>query len=74
MVLRQDARLPHARLPSIEVAKQFSVETIWYDRPLGFHKPRVWNPKHMDEIQKYCPEVGMINEGNVPINASASEK
>ncbi len=54
--------LPHARLPDPEVAQQFSVESVWYDRPLGFHAPRLWNPDRMDEIWKYCPEVELISK------------
>ncbi len=69
---QQMKQLPHAKLPSIEIAKQFSTETIWNERPLGFHKPRVWNPRHMGEIQKYCPEVGLINDGNLPIETAVA--
>ena len=69
---QQMKQLPHAKLPSIDIAKQFSTQTIWNDRPLGFHKPRVWNSKHMGEIQKYCPEVGLINDGNLPIETAVA--
>lgn len=47
---------PGARLPSTEEAMRFSVETIWYDRPLGYHQANVWQPGKMDEIYKWCPE------------------
>ncbi|KAH8895373.1 hypothetical protein GQ53DRAFT_839020 [Thozetella sp. PMI_491] len=50
------------KLPDVEVARQFAVESLWYDQPLGFHAPRLWNAERMDVIQKYCPEVGLINQ------------
>ncbi|KAK0105491.1 hypothetical protein ONS95_004147 [Cadophora gregata] len=43
-------------LPTPEIAMQFSVETMWYDKPLGYHQPNVWQKEHMDEIYKWCPE------------------
>ena len=30
-----------ANLPS-EVARTFAVETIYYERPLGYHQPQRW--------------------------------
>ncbi|KAH6677560.1 hypothetical protein B0J14DRAFT_433029, partial [Halenospora varia] len=38
----------NTRLPKQEVAKKFAVETIWYDKPLGYHQPNVWQPTHME--------------------------
>jgi hypothetical protein len=52
---------PGARLPSEASAKKFAVETVWAERPLGFHQPVRWQKDHMDDIMKYCPEVGMIS-------------
>ncbi len=54
--------LPNAKLPDREVAKQFSVESYWYDRPLGFHAPHTWNEDRMDQIWKYCPEVQLSSK------------
>ncbi|KAH9218238.1 hypothetical protein DL95DRAFT_458494 [Leptodontidium sp. 2 PMI_412] len=48
-----------SNLPTPEVAMKFSVETTWYDKPLGYHQPNVWQKEHMDEIYKWCPEYGM---------------
>ncbi|KAH8896242.1 hypothetical protein GQ53DRAFT_743530 [Thozetella sp. PMI_491] len=56
--------LPHAKLPNEDIAKQFSVEQEWYDRPVGYHAPRLYNRKRMDEIWKYCPEVELVNRDN----------
>jgi hypothetical protein len=30
-----------AHLPTVEIAKQFSIETIWYDDPCGMHQPHI---------------------------------
>lgn len=50
---------PGVRLPSQEVASHFSVETIWYDTPLGHHQVGRWNAARMDEVASWCPEVKM---------------
>ncbi|KAK4203999.1 hypothetical protein QBC40DRAFT_165821 [Triangularia verruculosa] len=61
---RRDAGDYKVRLPGVEEAKRFSVETVWGDKPLGYHQPqRWWNGKagnRMGEIEEYCPEVGML--------------
>ena len=49
-----------ANLPSQETAMKFSVETIYYETPLGYHQPQRWQPDNMEQIQEYCPEVGML--------------
>ena len=45
-----------ARLPSLEVAKTFSVESIWHDEPLGYHQVQRWQSGRMDEVERWCPE------------------
>ncbi|KAI9832076.1 MAG: hypothetical protein M1826_002404 [Phylliscum demangeonii] len=45
-----------ARLPSEEVAKTFAVETIAYERPLGYHQATRWQQPNLQAIEKYCPE------------------
>ena len=52
--------LKDSKLPSADVAKKFSVESIWYDAPLAYHQPRRWHKDTMDSIRKYCPEVDLI--------------
>lgn len=54
-----------ARLPTIETANKFSVETMWYDRPVGYHKIATWNMGRLEEIDRYCPEHRMAT--NLPI-------
>ncbi|KAH8891616.1 hypothetical protein GQ53DRAFT_648258 [Thozetella sp. PMI_491] len=56
--------LPHAKLPDRDVAKRFSVEQEWYDQPVGYHAPRLYNRKRMQEIWEYCPEVELVNRDN----------
>ncbi|KAH8892503.1 hypothetical protein GQ53DRAFT_793840 [Thozetella sp. PMI_491] len=58
---RKMTELGYPKLPPDDVAMRFSVETIWYDAPLGFHKPRYWQKDRMDDIRKYCPEVEMVS-------------
>jgi hypothetical protein len=53
---------PGANLPSTEVAMRFSVETMWYDKPLGYHQPNVWQATRMEEVYKWCPEYRMCVE------------
>lgn len=55
-----------ARLPPPEVAGRFSVETLYYDKPLGYHQPHRWQPDRYDEIASWCPEVGMIYKMEEP--------
>lgn len=55
-----------AHLPPPEIAGQFSVETWYFERPLGFHQPHRWQPEKYPEINKYCPEVGMILDQEMP--------
>lgn len=52
---------PGANLPNEETAKKFAVETIWQEKPFGFHQPTRWQKDNMASIMKYCPEVGMIS-------------
>ncbi|KAI8634786.1 hypothetical protein F5Y19DRAFT_485754 [Xylariaceae sp. FL1651] len=63
--LRDDAEAQgelglRVNLPDEETAGRFAVETVWRERPLGFHQPHRWQGEHMKEIMAYCPEVGMI--------------
>ncbi|KAL8419379.1 hypothetical protein RB594_002560 [Gaeumannomyces avenae] len=49
-----------ANLPSPEVAREFAVETVYFERPLGFHQPARWQKDKMEEILAWCPEVAML--------------
>ncbi|KAK0659719.1 hypothetical protein QBC41DRAFT_45066 [Cercophora samala] len=52
------------RLPGVAEASRFAVETLWGDRPLGYHQPQRWwkgkAGERMGEIEEWCPEVGML--------------
>ncbi|KAL8947851.1 MAG: hypothetical protein Q9222_005909 [Ikaeria aurantiellina] len=54
---------PGANLPSMDVASQFSVETIWKDRPFGFHQIARWHPDKLDELKAWCPESQLVIGG-----------
>ncbi|KAI8589010.1 hypothetical protein BDZ88DRAFT_420005 [Geranomyces variabilis] len=57
------AKLDGIKLPTTEEAMLFSVETHWYDRPMGYHQAQRWNKDRMPEIVKWCPEVLLTEEG-----------
>jgi hypothetical protein len=48
-----------ARFASKEVAATFAVETVWYDRPLGYHQVERWNAGRMAQVAEWCPEYQM---------------
>lgn len=50
----------NADMPIEEVAKTFSVETIYYETPLGYHQPQRWQASNMEAIETWCPEVKML--------------
>ncbi|KAI8915200.1 hypothetical protein DFJ77DRAFT_483388 [Powellomyces hirtus] len=58
-------KLPGAKLPSAEEAVKFSVETIWGERPLGYHQAQRWNTHRMPEIAQWCPEIHLCEEGKL---------
>ncbi len=51
-----------ARFPSVDVAGGFSVETIWQDRPLGYHQANVWQRGRMEEVLEWCPEYKLCTQ------------
>lgn len=71
-------RLPESRMPNATISKRFSVESVWYDRPLGYHigwlgvhHEQIWDTEEqLNHIWKYCPEVklllGMTLTGDKP--------
>lgn len=44
------------------IAKSFSVENIWYDRPLGVHKPYNMNTRRLRQLEPHCK--GIMNLSN----------
>ncbi|KAG4439431.1 hypothetical protein IFR05_005078 [Cadophora sp. M221] len=51
-----DRGKPAARLPSKEVAMTFSVETVWYGEPMGYHQVTRWQSDKIDQVDAWCPE------------------
>ncbi|TVY17931.1 hypothetical protein LARI1_G004465, partial [Lachnellula arida] len=44
------------KLPSVEIARTFAVETIDYPNPLGLHQPTRFIQNHMLSLDEWCPE------------------
>lgn len=54
-----------AKLAPVEVAKTFSVETVWYDTPLGYHQPFRWlSDGQKKKVLEYCPEAALLQDGS----------
>jgi hypothetical protein len=49
-------------LPSMEVARTFSVETIDYPHPLGVHQVHRWLKEQMLSLDEWCPEYQLCSE------------
>lgn len=49
-------------LPSMEVARTFSVETIDYPHPLGVHQVHRWPKEQMLTLDEWCPEYKLCSE------------
>lgn len=55
-------------MPNADISKHFSVESVWDDRPLGYHigwlgvhHEQIWDEKwQVDHIMEYCPEVKIV--------------
>ena len=61
---RKLKQLPNTKIPSYDLAMNFSVEAQWNEWPFGYHAPRFWHMKRLDRIRKYCPEVDLVNHDN----------
>lgn len=54
-----------AHLPDQEVAMTFAVETVFYDKPLGYHQPFRWLTDYQrKQAMEWCPEIGMLQDGS----------
>jgi len=58
-LLVRDDGSPRANLPSTDVVMSFAVETMWHEKPLGFHQANIWQTEKMEEVYKWCPEYKM---------------
>lgn len=56
--------MPEAKLPPLEIARQFAVETVWEEAPLGYHQPFRWlSPAQKLKVMEWCPEAAMLQVG-----------
>ncbi|CAF3775767.1 unnamed protein product [Rotaria sp. Silwood1] len=55
----QNLHRVNGSIPSIEIAKTFSVESMYYVRPLGVHR-FPWNCQFRADLAKTCPESMLI--------------
>ncbi|CAF3324321.1 unnamed protein product [Rotaria socialis] len=46
-------------IPSVEIAKTFSVESMYYERPLGVHR-FPWHCKFRADLARTCPESMLV--------------
>jgi hypothetical protein len=53
--------LVNASIPTPQIAATFSVETLYYDKPLGIHMPGIYlNENDYQALCKQCPETRMV--------------
>lgn len=44
-----------------DIESSWSVEELWYPRPVGVHTPWLhMSPAHMQELLRYCPDIEII--------------
>lgn len=61
-----------AEIPPLDVARGFAVETVWEDRPLGYHQPFRWlTDKQKAKVLDWCPEASMLQDGSHFFGAKA---
>jgi hypothetical protein len=55
------------RLPREEEAREFAVETVWWDRPWGYHQvgPGHWWADRVEEVDRWCPERRLISSEKI---------
>jgi len=52
-------------LPSMEVARTFSVETIDFPHPLGVHQVHRWIGDGTVSMEDWCPEYKLCTEDHI---------
>ncbi|KAH6684340.1 hypothetical protein B0J14DRAFT_10006 [Halenospora varia] len=58
-------------LPSMEIARTFSVETIDYPHPLGVHQVHRWLKTQMVSLDEWCPEYKLCSQDHIVDTPSA---
>jgi hypothetical protein len=59
------SEIGHAKLPTQDIAQKFAVETIWYDKPLGYHQVSRWQAERIAEVDAWCPEHRLVTGGQI---------
>ncbi|KAJ3024255.1 hypothetical protein HKX48_003080 [Thoreauomyces humboldtii] len=67
-------KIPGIRLPSIEEASPFAVETVWHDRPMAYHQLKRWWPHRFEEAKSYCPDLVLCEDGVLHLKAEQKER
>jgi hypothetical protein len=52
-------------LPSMEIARTFSVETIDFPHPLGVHQVHRWLKDQILSLDTWCPEYKLCSEEHI---------
>ncbi|TVY48000.1 hypothetical protein LOCC1_G001687 [Lachnellula occidentalis] len=52
-------------LPSVEVARTFSVKTIDYPHPMGVHQIHKWKEDQVSTLNEWCPEYKLCSEDHI---------
>lgn len=53
------------KLPDTAAAKAFAVETVWHEKPLGYHQPFRWlTAWQKSKAVEWCPELNMLQDGS----------
>jgi hypothetical protein len=63
--LRNEDGSPAARFPTENVARTFSVQTVFFAKPLGYHQVRRFQPNKMDVVERWCPEFRLSSENSM---------
>jgi len=58
--LNARVRERNGNLPSPEEAIKFSVESVYYERPLGYYQAARWQKDDLTKIAERCPEIGLL--------------
>ncbi|KAK1593752.1 uncharacterized protein LY79DRAFT_578985 [Colletotrichum navitas] len=58
--LNARVRERNGNLPSPEEAMEFSVESMYYERPLGYYQPARRQKDDLTKIAERCPEIGLL--------------
>lgn len=53
-------------LPSVEMAKRFSADSIWHDKSFGYHKPKEQSLEKLNHLEESCPEYHLSTSDGFP--------